>query len=48
MDGINDSKSHELTPIHDMNNSGLRMILMILDPKLMTLNAVKNSELWLM
>ena len=48
IDGINDSESYELTPLDAMNKSGLRMILLVLDPKLMTLNAMKNSELWLM
>ena len=33
MDGINDLGSHELTPLDTMNNSGLRMIEMIIDPK---------------
>ena len=47
MDGINDSGSYELTPQDAMNNSRLRMTLMILDLKLMTLNAMNNSKLWL-
>ena len=46
-DGINDSGSHELTPLDAMNNSGLRMTLMILGPKPMTLNAMNSSKLWL-
>ena len=47
MDGINDSKSHELTPIHDMNNSGLRMILMILGHELMALHAMNYLGIWI-
>ena len=47
MDGINDSGSHELTPLDAMNKSGLRMTLMILSPKPMTLNAMNGSKLWL-
>ena len=47
MDGINDSGSHELTPLDAMNNSGLGMMLMILGSKPMPLNFMNNSELWL-
>ena len=45
VDGINDLGSHELTPLYAMNNLGLRMTLMILGPKPMTLIAMNNSEL---
>ena len=45
VDGINDSGSHELTPLDDINNSGLRTTLMILGPKPMNLNAMNSSEL---
>ena len=48
MDGINDSESHELTALDAMKNLGLRMTLIILGPKPMTLNTMNNSKLWLM
>ena len=47
MDGINDLRSHELITLDAMNNSGLRMTLMILSVKPMTLNAMNSSKLWL-
>ena len=47
VDGISDSGSHELTTLDAMNNLGLRMTLMILSVKPMTLNAMNSSELWL-
>ena len=47
MDGINDSGSHDLKPLDAMNNSGLRMIIMILGPMPMTLNDMNRSELWM-
>ena len=47
LDGINDLGSHELTPLDAMKNLRLRMILMILCPNPMTLNAMNSLELWL-
>ena len=44
---MNDLGSHELTPLDAMNNSRLRITLMILSPKPMTLNAMNSSKLWL-
>ena len=47
MDGINDSGSHDLKPLDAMNNSGLRMIIMIFGPMPMTINDMNRSELWM-
>ena len=43
--GVNDLGSHEHTPLDAMNNSKLRLALMILSHKPMTLNAMNSSEL---
>ena len=47
MDDMNSSGCCELKPQDDMNNSWLRMILMILGCELISLIAINSSNLWM-
>ena len=47
MDDMNNSRRYELKPQDVMNNSWLRMILMIIGREPMALIAVNSSKLWM-
>ena len=47
VDHMNNSECYELKPQDAMNNSWMRMILMILGREPMALITINNSELWI-